>query len=126
MAAQLTTRILPRGEWPRLAGTLLDPAWKGFDDSARVIVVERDGTIVATAALFQAWHLDAVWLAEQERGNAAVGRALLREVRAQVAEIGTPEVAMMALTDEGRRICEGLGEAVHLDCDHFAVKVKHG
>lgn len=117
------TRILPREEYPRLVGTLSAQAWPSLPEGARVIVVEEDGRIVGSVAMFQEWHVEGADIAPSHRGRVSVGRRLLRAVRAAVADVGAREVLMMAVTGEGRRLCEGVGHATHLDCVHYAVRM---
>lgn len=120
----MTTRILPREEYPRLAGTLLEKAWPYFNEQARVIVVERDGRIVRCAALFPEWRLDGVWTAESEKKSVGSGRRLLRTLRELARAMWIPEVVMMARSDEGRSICERVGvRHVRMNCDHYAVRM---
>jgi hypothetical protein len=120
----VTSRLLPQHEWPRLRGTLLDPAWQDFAPTDTVLVVEDGGEIVGCIALFQRWHLEGAWKAEDRRGDVAVGRALVKGIREMCADVGATEVACMAVTPEGRRLCEGIGQAVKLDCEHFAVRME--
>jgi RimJ/RimL family protein N-acetyltransferase len=124
---QLSTRILPPEEWPTLAGTLLDPAWRSFDpEGTRVVVVQdHDGAVLGCLALFPIWHLEGAWIAPAHRGKAAVARALLARMRHQCRQLGVSDVWVMATNPKTRRICERLGTSTHLDCDHFSVRLPH-
>lgn len=120
----MTTRLLPPDEWPRLAGTLLENVWPELDGQHdRILVVEHDGSIVGCAALFTAWHLEGAWIAPEFRQRISVGRLLLRKVRALLKFVGAHDVMMMAMDPDARRICERIGTATHLDCEHFSVRV---
>jgi hypothetical protein len=122
----VTPRFLPVAEWPRLTGTLLDPAWQGLDPATdRVIVIEDAvGAIVACSALIHAYHLEGTWVAPAWRGSVAVGRHLLRAQRALLTALHIPEVYMMARTPATAALCQKFGRAVlHLDCAHFLVTV---
>jgi hypothetical protein len=122
----MTTRDLPPGEWPRLAGTLLEHAWPDFDQqTTRIVVVEEQGAIVACAAVFQRWHLEGAWLAPQARGRISVGRALLLAVRGALAALCAREVLVMCTSAVGRHLCMRIGRATPLECDHFSVEVNH-
>lgn len=121
----MTSRVLPPSEWPRLSGTLLERVWPSLDPAtSRVVVVEQGGVIVGTAALFQEWHFEGAWIAPERRADVSVGRHLLRAARHVVGEVGATEVWMMATDDAGKRLCQGLGPAVHMDCDHYAVQMR--
>ena len=119
----MTSRILPPAEYPRLAGTLLEPIWPGLCPQARVLVVEDGAELVGCVALVPIWHLDGVWIAPAHRQRASVGRRLLVAARAAVAAVGASEVWMMAMTPESRRLCERMGPSTVLDCDHLAVRI---
>lgn len=119
----MTTRLLPPSEWPRLAGTLLDPAWRDLGIEDRVLVVEQDGQIVACGALLQRWHLEGFWTHPDYRGKASVGRRLWAATKALVAGMRVREVLCMATTKEGRHLIEAFGQAIPLECEHFAVQV---
>lgn len=121
----MTTRLLPADEWPKLAGTLLDPAWRAFDPvQARVLVVEEGSRIVGCAALFPAWHAEGAWIAPEYRGRLSVGRRLWVGMRRLWADLRIAEVLCMSTSAEGRKLCMGLGTVTPLECDHFAVAVE--
>lgn len=120
----MTTRILPRDEWPRLAGTLLERAWPHFEGQATVVVVERDGAIVGCAAVFQAWHLEGAWIAPEHRGRVGVGRRLIAGMRAAIRATGARELLTMVCDPDTRRLHTPFGESVRLDGEHYAVQVK--
>lgn len=74
----LTHRVLPTEEWgkvidipPFSIGGLPNP------DFWRIVVVERDGVIVAACSLFDTVHWDGFWVAEKDRGNPVVFKELL-------------------------------------------------
>lgn len=117
----MTTRLLPPSEWARLKGTLLDPAWRSFSVSDKILVVEDGDQIVACVSLTQQWHLDGLWVHEAYRQRVSVGRRLLHVVRDLCRALHIGEVLMMARTDQNAQMCRKLGPSLHLDCDHFAV-----
>lgn len=74
----ITHRLLPPAEWDRL--TTIPPFNQGGLPNPtywRIIVVERDGEIVATCALFDTVHWDGFWMADGDQGNPVVFRKLL-------------------------------------------------
>lgn len=108
----LQTRILPAEEWPRLAGTELETVWPLLPhDTAQVLVVERNGEIVACWSLMPVYHVEGLWLAPGSGGG--VFRALIRAMRALVREKGvtavltnacTPAVERLIQTARGRQV----------------------
>lgn len=110
-------------EYPRLAGTLHEHAWPFFTSEDKVLVAERNGRIVRSVSLHHEWRLD-IWTADSEKGNVSSGRAMLKSVRQLLRALWIPEVVMMALSDEGKRLIRKIGQFVHMDCEHYAVRVR--
>lgn len=90
----LTTRLLPPEDWDRLRA--LDPyATRGLPEDPenwRILVVERDGVLVGTCALFNAVHWDCWWIAPEARGRGGVLAQLLRASVAVFQEAGLDTV----------------------------------
>jgi hypothetical protein len=109
----LHVRELPREDWPRLLALpfFADrglPSGEGW----RMLVAERDGTIVGFSALFDAVHWEPWWIAPDERGNAAIVRGMLREGKHILQELGAGGVFAMidySATDAHREMIERLG-----------------
>lgn len=121
----MTTRLLPPEEWARLEGTLTGASWRRLDpEQAQVLVCEDHGTIVASAALFQVWHLEGLWVAPAYRGRVALGRRFLRGLQALLDAHRVTEVLMMATTTTSAKLCRTFGHALALTCEHFAVTKK--
>jgi hypothetical protein len=120
----LTERLLPPSEWNRLAGTLLDPAWRTFSQSDKVIVVEDGGQIVACSALMQVYHLEGTWIHPAYRQRVSVGRRLVLAMRQLFKALHVGEVLMHATNDANARMCRKLGQAMPLPGEHFAVIVE--
>lgn len=119
----MTARILPVDEWPRLAGTLLEPAWPTFDpDRTQILVLEHDGQIVACVAQTLLWHLEGAWIAPAHRKKTAVARRLWACTRQMVRDSGAREVWTMAVSADARRWIPKLGAVTRLACAHFAVR----
>jgi len=118
----MTTRLLPPDEWPRLAGTILEPVWQQLDPQDTRILVQEDGpVIVHCVALVREWRLDGIWAHPDYRRRVGFGRRFLRAVRELLQQEHVSEVLMMALTDDSARICRRFGRALPLTCQHFAV-----
>lgn len=117
----MTRRILPREEYPRLAGTELEAVWPTLPEDAAVLVVEEDGAIVGCWAAFLLAHVEGVWTAPEHRGKGAVARHLLVGMRRTLAEqFGSTGAITGAMSDEVRGILAGLG-ATKLPGDHYAL-----
>ena len=119
----MTSRLLPRDEWPKLAGTLLESVWPSLPANAIITVVERDGRIVGCSCLFLCWHQEAAWISPELRGNAGVVRSLVRGMKDAIDELGINEVWMMSTEPSNTALIKKFGSAVHMTADHFAVKV---
>ena len=78
----MTSRLLPREEWARLAGTQLETVVPILPDGAQVMVVEADEEILACVALYPLWHLEGL-----EIKNPAATRLLLDSIRTQTATL---------------------------------------
>lgn len=115
----MTTRLLPRNEWHRLKGTLLETV--SLPRDAEVLVVEADEQIVGCCVFLMQPHVEGAWMAPEHRRKAAVGRRLLAGMRRLVREHGSPNVWMMATNSESERLIQRLGDAARLDCAHFSV-----
>lgn len=118
----MTTRLLPRDEWPKLAGTELEAVWPHLPLGAHVVVVEEGEALVGCWALFPQVHAEGVWIAPSHRGKASVARRLLAGMRRTAQAMGAQSVATGALTDDVRRLLDGL-RAVKLPGDHYAVPI---
>ena len=97
----MTTRVLPRSEWARLAGTEVGPIAEALPpDVGQVIVVEDGGQIVATWALIPMLHAEGLWIADGYRGRVGVVRRLLRGMRELAAGFGVGTVQTAAVSTE--------------------------
>jgi ribosomal protein S18 acetylase RimI-like enzyme len=88
----LTARVLPPEEWAsKLAGTSLAQAI--FDpDNAFVLVVEREGEVVACWAAINTVHVEGIWIHPDHRTHVAVGRLLLRSMFDELRALLVSEV----------------------------------
>lgn len=118
----LETRLLPQEEWHKLAGTEAEALWPHLPESAKVIVVERDGEIVGCWTLMPVWHAEAVWIAPAHQVKAAVARRLWTTMRSLAASLGARSVFTSALDDRIRHLLEAHG-AKQLPGSHYIIPV---
>jgi hypothetical protein len=116
----MTTRVLPREEWSRLAGTEAETAWPSFPLGSLPIVVEQDGVIVGCHVLIPYWHVECLWIAPQARGRSTVARRLWTTVRRVAQQLHIPAVLTAACDDRVRRLLEHAG-ATKLPGDHYVL-----
>ncbi len=106
----LTRRVLPRDEWHRLTGAL-GSCWEQIPASSTVLVVERDGAIVAQWSghpMFQ-YLVDGLEIVEPERGNPSVARQLLRAMYEHVQTVGVANILTGAADDATRKLLHKAG-----------------
>jgi hypothetical protein len=105
----MTSRTLPRAEWPRLGGSTIADAAVVLPPDARVVVVEdAAGAIVAHAAAIRYAHLEGVWVSPAHQKGVAFGR-LLDEVR-QIAHVWDARAIWTGVvSDDWRRLVMHLG-----------------
>lgn len=116
----MTTRILPREDYGRLVGTLLECAISSLPVDSQVVVVEDNGAIVGCAALYPVWHLDGVWVAPAYRKKTTVARRLVRVIRGWLHVV--PEVWAMAVSSASQELCAKFpGRVTPLTCAHFTL-----
>lgn len=121
----MTTRVLPKEEWPRLKGTEAERVWPLLDPGkTSIVVVERDGVIVGCHVLTWYLHAECLWIAPADRGLASVGRRLWSMVQ-QIAiqRCGVTSVITGAVDDRVRGLLAHVG-ATQLPGDQYVVPVK--
>jgi hypothetical protein len=75
----MIARILPREEWGKLDVTALPQIGPTLrPEDVQIAVVEDQDKIVATMAVLRVAHLESLWIAPEYRGNAGLGRRLLK------------------------------------------------
>ncbi len=123
----MTTRILPRDEWSKLAGTELEPAWpylaQRADDDAFVAVIEDGNRIIACWAAAQEWRVDGFWIHPDFRRTGRVAHRGLQFMLAQLHERGARCATTSALTEDVRRLAVHIG-GVQLPGDHYVFPVR--
>jgi hypothetical protein len=115
----LTTRVLPRDEYPRLVGTELETVALTLPDGCQVLVVEADGVIVACWALLSILHVEGVWVSPDHR---IAARHLLRGMADLVADAGGAAVLTGSASPKVTKLLQGLG-ATKLDFDHYVLSL---
>lgn len=105
----MTTRLLPRSEWPRLAGTEVDPVWTRLPEHAEVLVIEDDGRIVGTLVLVSLLHAECLWIAPAYRQRPSVMRRLLSGMWDTARARGARSLWSGSLSETTTRILQRLG-----------------
>ena len=113
----MRTRVLPKEEWGRLSETELPCLLeKVKPEDADVLVVEDGDRIVGCVAAVRVTHLEGLWIAPNYRGNAGLGRRLVRSAQGIVRRCGW--VVSGVASDCMRDVMERLG-AVKLERDTY-------
>lgn len=107
----MTSRVLPPDEWPRLAGTPLEPLLSALipDQTVIRVVEDADGQIIGTVGLWSMVHLEGLWIAPEHQGKAAVIRALIDGTNATAAAHDLTLAMSGAYTPEMVSFLERLG-----------------
>lgn len=118
----ITSRILPRAEWPRLreTGAEMILAQAAAKDGA-VLVEECGDQIVGCAVVFTAVHIDAVWVHPAFR-TGRVALRLWRGIRQAVAACGVTAAWVHPSTTRMQMFCAA---AVHQPNDHYVMEMPH-
>lgn len=119
----MTTRLLPREEWPRLNGTEAETVWPWLNEAAKVVVVEDEqGQIVGCHLLQPILHGECLWIHPAYRKRSSVGRRLWGAVQSVVREqFGVGWFATGCASQEVNDLLAHVG-AVKLP-DHYMVPV---
>jgi len=120
------TRLLPREEWPRLAGTELEQVWPHLPAGAQVVVVEADDRIIGCWSLIPLVHCEGVWIDPEFRGNPRVALRLVRGMKDTARAMGAQTVLTAAQTPEIGRLAEKIGGAKIPAADHYAISLREG
>lgn len=113
----IAARVLPPDEWARLDDTSMRDLWRDFAPTIDVLVVERDGRIVASVALLPVLHAECLEVA----GGPGVRRALWSLLCARVRARSTQSVWGAAVDDTMYALLMRHGSAI--PGDHFLVRV---
>jgi N-acetylglutamate synthase-like GNAT family acetyltransferase len=120
----MTSRVLPREEWDRLAGTELAAvlaAAQHANAEMIVLIVEDGEQVVGCWALLQCWHAEGLWVAPAHRGKAAVARRLLRLAASVAEQIGFRSVCTAALTPDVTKMLDAV--ATRLEGQHYVLRL---
>ena len=120
----MTARVLPPEEWPRLEGTEAEALWPHLDPSrAQIVVMEEDGTIIATQTLMWVLHAECWWVHPTWRGRLSVIRKLWASVQCVARKMGAKTLATAA-TDDGVRAILGRIGARQLAGIHYVIALQ--
>ncbi len=120
----MTTRILERDEWPRLAGTEAETVWPHFSDQTRVVVVEHEGQIIGCHALVAVLHAECLWIHPEHRKKTSAARRLWSAVKTEAREtFGARWLMTGAVSDDVRGLLAHVG-AVKVEMDHYMVPLE--
>lgn len=120
----MTTRVLPKEEWPRLKGTEAETVWPYLNpERASVIVVESEGVIVGCHVLLYVLHAECLWIAPAHRGTGGVARRLWFAVKRAVLSTGATALVTAACDDTVRGLLAHVG-ATKLPGDQYSVPVQ--
>lgn len=105
-----------------MAGTEADEAWRALPDTARVVVVERDGVIVGCHILIPILHAECLWKAPD--AGAGVSRLLWETVQAEARDhFGAQSLVTAAVDARVKRLLAHVG-ARAVPGESFVVPVK--
>lgn len=120
----MTSRVLPPIEWPRLAGTDLGPVLESLTpETAEIVVVERDGAIVACWAVLTVTHLEGLWIDPACRGTASAARRLLNRTVETLLRRNVARVLTAASSDRVRALLTHIG-ATKIPAEMFSVQLE--
>lgn len=120
----MTSRVLPAGEWSKLAHTDF-PAMLPYvtPEDVQIVVVEDADRIVGCWAVMRITHLEGLWIDPAYRGKASVGRRLLTETVRLARSWSARWVWTGAQTDDVRAMLAKVG-GVRLPLDSYVVPLE--
>lgn len=116
----MTTRVLPREEWKRLAGTEAEALWPLLTHAAQVLVVEDGDRIAGCWVLMPILHVECLYVAPEHRKKTSVARRLFVGMKRLVRESGSSHVMTAAASDEVRDLLAHVG-ATKIPGDHYVM-----
>lgn len=117
----IRTRILPPAEWDRLERPQIPPLYPYVNpEDVAVIVVEDRDEIIGCVSVLRATHFESLWIHPCFRGNAGVGRALLRQGTAMARTWGANWAFGDIESEKMRGLVERLG-GVKVPADFYAL-----
>lgn len=123
----MIARVLDAAEWPRLQETGLNWAlWRTLDpETMQVVVVEKDGAILACWATMACRHVEGFWVHPDHRRRAGVVRRLAWTMRGLLHGLGATQVLTFAETPDVEALLLGAG-ATALPWKGFALPADFG
>jgi GNAT superfamily N-acetyltransferase len=120
----MTTRTLPRDEWPRLAGTDLAKALDFIrPEDAQILVVEDAGRIVGAWSVLRVTHLEGVWIDPAYRKRGSVAKRLLAATLTAARQWGAWAMTGAQTPDVAQLLTKHL-RAVHVPMETYVVPVE--
>lgn len=118
------SRVLPPSEWSKLVGTEAERLHPMLDaQKDRVVVVERDGEVLACTVLMSVLHAECVWIHPEHRGHAGVKRQLYAGVERAASEQGARVVCVVATLPVMKRFFRWIGARL-IEGEHFVWVLK--
>ena len=106
----MNVRILPPSEWHRVERGQIPPLFPYVrPEDMAVIAVEDGDELVACLSVLKVTHFESLWVHPKYRGNAGVGRRLLRYAYALAREWGANWAFADIESDEMHGFMERLG-----------------
>lgn len=118
----MMARILPREEYERLAGTEAQDVWPYLAETDRVVVIEKDGQIVACHVLMQMWHLECLWVHPAHR-KTTVGGRLWHAVKVTAQSMGISRAMTASIDDTVSDLLAHVGASA-LPGVHYVVPMR--
>lgn len=123
----ITSHILDRSEWHRIAETGLPvDVWSRLDPATvQIVIVEEDGVIVRCWATMAVRHVEGFWCRPDHRARPGTLRTLFVAMRALLHSLGSTAVVTQAETPDIVKLLESAG-ASRLPGDSFLLPVDFG
>lgn len=119
----MTTRILPRDEYAKLAGTELETVAPLLPEDAQVVIVEdTEGNLAACWAVLPVFHVEGCWIAPAHQKKGIVARRLIEAMRQTARRMGAQAVCTASMSEDVSGMLRRLG-AVQLPGEHFSLRV---
>src|SRR3982750_4141044 len=125
--SKFVTRLLPPDEWYKLKETEADPAYLHFDPQyTNVVVVEKEGSVVACWVLFPVYHAECVWIRKEDQKNPVVAGRLVKGMKHLATELGLKNLVTHAIDEEVKNLLTKHLEAKKIPGESFIFPVKLG
>lgn len=122
----MTTRVLPQAEWGRLEGRDIAKLLPFVSpDDVDVVVVEKDGAIIANWSVVKMTHLEGIEIDPDHR-NPGVVRSLLGATMAVAKARSRGAVWTAAQSDEVAAMIERIGGQPCQEMKQFVIPIQTG